>query len=62
MGIEHLNILKRSIAQTRRRLIAPDENIVKSGSVKLKLAQFKKKAKDKSEVENGAEDEPRAKT
>ena len=50
MGIEHLNILKRSIAQTRRRLIAPVENIVKSGSVKLKLAQFKKKAKDNVKV------------
>ena len=57
MGMEHLNILKRSIAQTRRRLFVPVEKIVNSGSVKLKLAQFKKKDKKASEVKNGAKND-----
>ena len=57
MGMEHLNILKRSIAQTRRRLFVPVEKIVNSGSVNLKLAQFKKKDKKASEVKNGAKND-----
>ena len=62
MGKESLNILKRSIAQARRRVLIPSNKINLSKAWDSQTFRFTKKVSNSSEIKNGAKDESRAKT